>query len=175
MKLKGFKVVAIIFLSCLVSCAQLSTEVPDDFDLTGKWVIDKSLSDEAPDPRRIRREEDRNIARGRQKDVNASASFVVHDFPVVGSNEMFIEQNADSMGIRYSSGFYRDISWGAHDRNYWQVQAGWLDGTLHILSRRKGTEGQEIYILESDSKLTVDVKVDTGGSDVRVKRVFRRQ
>ena len=175
MKFGGARVVFLVILICQVSCARLSLVVPKHFDLTGEWSLIESLSDDPPDPAKIRLEEDRNIARGRQQDASASASFVAHDFPVVGSSKMWIEQNNDSMGIRYSNGLYRDVSWGEHQRNYWQVHAGWLDGTLHIVSKRKGIEGHEIYILASDMNLTVNVKVDTGGSDIRVTRVFRRK
>ncbi len=175
MKFLAMKAVFLVVLFCQVSCARLSPDVPKHFDLTGEWNLVESLSDQPPDPAKIRLEEDRNIARGRQKDVSASASFVVTDFPVVVSNKMWIEQNSDSMGIRYSDGLYRDVSWGEHQRNYWHVHAGWMDGILHIVSKRKGIEGREIYVLGSDSDLTVDVTVDTSGSDIRVKRVFRRK
>lgn len=116
------------------------------------------------------------MVRGRQRDAQASSAFVTEDFPVVKAQRMTIEQDNGSMGIRYDDGPYRDVSWGARERDHWRVQAGWRDGALVIRSRRDLTEGVETMRLErGGERLRVAVAVKTGGRDVHALRVFDRQ
>ena len=153
----------------------LDTRPPAGFNLAGVWHLNAGLSDAAPDPREIRRLEDRDVVRGRQRDAEASSAFVAEDFPVVKATRMTIEQDAGSMGVRYDDGPYRDVSWGTRERDHWRVQAGWRDGALVIRSRRDLTEGVETLRLErSGERLRVEVVVKTGGRDVRTLRVFDR-
>ena len=165
--------------ACLVAPAACQTPLdvaaPAGFDLSGVWVLDAGASDAAPDPKAIRRREDRDVALGRQTNAEASSAFVAQDFPVVSAQRMTIEQDARSMGIDYDNGAYRDVSWGERERDYWRVQAGWQDGALVIRSRRDLTEGVETMRLQGAGRLRVDVLVKTGGRDVEVTRVFERR
>lgn len=165
--------------ACLVAPAACQTPLdvaaPAGFDLSGVWVLDAGASDAAPDPKAIRRREDRDVALGRQTNAEASSAFVAQDFPVVSARRMTIEQDARSMGIDYDNGAYRDVSWGERERDYWRVQAGWQDGALIIRSRRDLTEGVETMRLQGAGRLRVDVLVKTGGRDVEVTRVFERR
>ena len=158
------------------ACTPLNTNVPRGFDLTGVWVLDEYLSDPAPDLKAIRRREDRKVARGRQSNAGGSAAFVTQDFPVLRAERLRIEQDADSMGIRYDQDVYRDVSWGERDRDFWSVRAGWEENTLVIRSVRGGTKGKEMLVLEDGGdRLHVTVSVDTEGEDVHAVRIFTRQ
>ena len=174
-----------IALSCVLACIGLAlvacqyqhADPPSDFDLGGTWVLNELESDTAPDPDEIRRREDIDVLRGRQRDARASSAFVVHDFPVVGAARMVIEQDEYSMGIEYDSGAaYRDVTWGERTRNYWTVRAGWRNDALVIESRRDVISGTETMRLEEGGRqLRVEVFVKTGGRDVRAVRVFDRR
>ena len=156
--------------------SQLETRPPAGFNLTGVWHVNARESDAPPDPQEIRRLEDRDVVRGRQRKAEASSAFVAEDFPVVKAQQMTIEQDARSMGIRYDDGPYRDVSWGERERDHWRVRAGWRDGALVIRSRRDLTEGVETMRLERDgTRLRVEVVVKTGGRDVQVQRIFDRR
>lgn len=176
---KAARASGLAIAACAVALAACQTALdvqpPPSFDLTGIWVLDAGASDAAPDPKAIRRREDRDVARGRQANAEASSAFVAEDFPVVSAKAMTIEQDARSMGIEYDSGAYRDVSWGERKRDYWLVQAGWRDGALVIRSRRDLTEGVETMRLQGARRLRVDVVVKTGGRDVVVTRVFEHR
>lgn len=157
------------------ACSTLDPIVPRGFDLTGDWVLDREASDAPPDLEAIRRREDRDVVRGRQSDAAASAAFAVQDFPVLTAARLEIEQDDESMGIRYDGILYRDISWGERERDLWRVQAGWNEGDLVIRSVRGGISGSETFALESNGTLLrVTVDIETGGQDVRSVRVYRR-
>ncbi len=163
-------------LAGFTACAPLDTDVPRGFDLSGEWILVEGMSDGPPDITAIRRREDRAVVRGRQANARGSAAFVVQDFPVLGAERLSIEQNADSMGIRYDEGVYRDISWGVRERDFWTVRVGWEEGALVIRSQRGETNGVERLALEdAGSRLRVTAKIDTEGEDVRVTRVYRRR
>jgi hypothetical protein len=102
-------------------------------------------------------------------------AFITRDFPVLQAREMRIEQNRDSMGIRYDTGDYRDVSWGTRRRGLWEVRAGWHEGSLYILSDAVDAEATEIMTLsDAGHRMDVRVQVQSGGDDVEVVRVFRR-
>ena len=170
----------LIVLACIgmvaTGCQYQHVDPPSSFNLSGTWVLNEGRSDAAPDPDEIRRREDVDVLRGRQRDARASSAFVVHDFPVVGATRMVIEQDDYSMGIDYAGGGYRDVTWGERTRNYWTVRAGWHDEALVIESRRDPIRGTETMRLEDGGRrLRVEVFVRTGGQDVRAVRVFERQ
>ena len=101
---------------------------------------------------------------------------MVQDFPVVAAARLVIEQNDDSLGIRYSNGTYRDVTWGRTERNFWQIDAGWSNGVLVIVSRRDDIAGREEMKLEAGgTRLVVIVDVRTGGRDVRLQRAYVRE
>ena len=149
---------------------------PVSFDLSGVWQLNTDESDDAPDLEEIRRLEDRDVLRGRQRDAEASSIFVTEDFPVLDTSRMTIEQDAHSMGIQYANGTYRDVSWGERERGFWVIRAGWHEGALIIDSRRNLTRGRETMRLERGGRrLRVVVAVETGGRDVNAVRVFDRR
>lgn len=159
----------------LTACGTLDPSVPRGFDLTGDWVLDRDASDAPPDLDAIRRREDRDAVRGRQSDTAASATFAVQDFPVLTATRLEIEQDDESMGIRYDGAVYRDITWGVRERDLWRVNAGWDEGDLVIRSVRGGIRGREAFALERDGmRLRVTVNIEAGGQDVRSVRVYRR-
>ena len=174
MTLRG---VASLILLLAAGCQSTPEEPPPaTFDLSGTWELNTGASDAAPDLREIRRLEDRDVLRGRQRDAEASSIFVTEDFPVLDTPRMTIEQDARSMGIQYADGTYRDVSWGERERGFWTIRAGWREGALIIDSRRNLTRGRETMRLERGGRrLRVDVSVETGGRDVRSVRVFDRR
>ncbi len=102
--------------------------------------------------------------------------FITHDFPVLLAKRMVIEQNADSMGIEYDPGGYRDVSWGKRTRELWEVYSGWEEGNLVIVSHGRNAETKETMSLEENGRLlVVTVDVDADGEEVSVTRVFRRR
>ena len=157
-------------------CSALDANVPRGFDLTGDWMLDPEASDAPPDLEAIRRREDRDVVRGRQSDAAASAAFAVQDFPVLTATRLEIEQDDESMGIRYDGVVYRDITWGMRERDLWKVNAGWDEGDLVIRSVRGVIRGREAFALERNGgRLRVTVSIETGGQDVRSVRVYRRR
>ena len=178
----------------LAGCvASLDTTAPRGFDLTGEWLLDERQSDAPPDLNAIRRREDRDVVRNRQSNPSASAAFVVQDYPVLNAVRLHIEQDAQSMGIRYGENAaleqpqqrsaadqhwraYRDISWGVRKRDFWTVNAGWADGALVIRTARGDVRGEEVMALEDGGRrLRIAVRVTTEGEDVHAERVYRRQ
>ena len=163
-------------LLLLVACSTLDTDVPRGFDLSGTWVLDAQASDAPPDLDAIRRREDRDVLRGRQADAAASAAFAVQDFRVLTADRLVIEQDDESMGIRYDGETYRDVSWGERQRDLWTVRTGWQEGDLVIQSIRGRTKGREAFSLEAGGRrLRVRVSIETDGEDVRAVRVFERR
>lgn len=156
-----------VLLLCACASTTPTSPPPPGFDLSGEWRL---VGDESePPPRQggfgdTRRSALRALARGG----------ISRDFPVVAAKTMRIEQNADSMGIRYDNGEYRDISWGERERGMWTVKAGWEDGSLHIVSKAHDSEAHEKMMLAADGRsLTVDVDISAGGN-FSVTRVFER-
>lgn len=151
---------ALVLTAC--TGTPLEPRPPAGFDLTGTWELIPEQSEQPPSRRRLR-------ARG------GMLAFVTQDFPVLRARQLAIEQSRDSMGVYYDGRDYRDVSWGARRRGLWQVRAGWLEGSLVILSEAKDAEARETLTLSPDGeRLRVDVRVESGGDDVSVSRVFRR-
>ena len=163
-------------LLALGACAQLGTKPPGGFDLSGDWVLDEQASDAAPDIAAIREREDRQLVRGKPASAGESAAFLVQDFPVLAATRLRIEQHADSMGVRYDDGGYRDVSWGDRTRDLWTVRAGWTERGLVIRSARGAIRGEEILALEDGGRrLRIAVSVRAGEQRVDTTRVYRRR
>ncbi|MCZ6642890.1 MAG: hypothetical protein O7F71_15035 [Gammaproteobacteria bacterium] len=167
-----------------VGCApgmKLNTQAPAGFNLSGHWTLVPELSDETPDPRKIRANSDRKELKrrkvlSRERAQVGSLMFITHDFPVLLADRMVIEQNSDSMGIEYNRGGYRDVSWGKRTRELWEVYTGWEQGNLVIVSRGDNAQTRETMRLDDNGRLLViDVEVDADGEKVSVVRVFRRR
>lgn len=159
----------------LGACAPLATDPPTGFDMSGQWVLDAGSSDETPDIDAIRQREDRQLVRGEPATAAASATYVVQDFPVLAATRLRIEQDADSMGVYYDEGTYRDVSWGDRTRDLWAVSAGWADGALVVRSTRGAIRGEEVFTLEGGGLLRIAVSIHAGDERFRVHRVYRRR
>jgi hypothetical protein len=113
----------------------------------------------------------------RKRDLRArdlSMSFAAQDFPVLAAKTMQIEQNRDSMGVRYDGGDYRDISWGHRQRGLWEVHSGWKDGDLYIISKaHDATATQIIQLSDSGRELAVQIEIKSGDT-MTFYRVFER-
>jgi len=170
------------FLGLLLVCGcgglPLLPEAPATFDLNGQWVVREAASDPPPNPERLRARADRGLldlgVPGRPAAIGAWA-FVVQDFPVLGAKSMVIEQDAHSMGIRYDSGHYRDISWGERRRGVWRVSAGWLEGALVIVSEAADADAKETMRLSADGRhLVVDISLKSAGDSFNAVRTYDR-
>lgn len=141
---------------------ELESRPPPGFDLSGHWQLIEDDSETTPSHRHLR-------ARG------GMIGFVTQDFPVLRARTMDIEQSRDSMGIRYDGSEYRDVSWGIRQRGLWEVRTGWNEGQLVIISDADDAEAREVMTLsENSQRLSVDVRIDSGGEDLDITRVFER-
>jgi len=68
-----------------------------------------------------------------------------------------IEQNPDSMGVRYYPGIYRDVTWGKRQRGLWEVDAGWYEGNLVVQSKADGLLVRETFLTWPANTLSVRV------------------
>ena len=154
----------------------LDEQAPAGFDLGGQWLLNAAESDSPPDAQSIQNRADRAFAEGRRRrSLGGIFAFVAQDFPVLRSKSMVIEQNQDSMGIRYDTGVYRDVSWGERRRGVWKVSAGWFEGDLVILSKAADARARETMRLATDGRsLAVRVEVESEGQAVALTRIFER-
>ena len=154
----------------------LDAEPPVRYDIGGQWVLNVELSDPPPNTRQIMARADRDFVEGRIGLPSGGAlAFVTQDFPVLEAKSMAIEQDSDSMGIRYDTGVYRDVSWGERKRGLWNVSAGWFEGNLVILSKAADATGRETFRLsENGQTLVVEVEADSDGEKLVAERVFER-
>jgi hypothetical protein len=112
----------------------------------------------------------------RLRERGVSIAMVAQDFPVLHCRRMEIEQNADSMGIAYDRGAYRDISWGVRERGLWEVNAGWDAGVLRILSKARDAKAEETMTLaDAGRRLVVQVSIDADGDHLLITRSFIRE
>lgn len=171
----GFLLSSLVLGAC--QGLDLETQAPTQFNLTGTWRLDPTISDASPDARKLGRNRDPYRGPGAQPrgSFGSSLAFVAHDFPVLESQQMVIEQNADSMGVRYDNGRYRDISWGERERGPWKIHAGWQEGALMVVSRTKDQRVEETMTLEEGGRvLVVAVSASAGDEDLKLTRVFTR-
>ncbi|MBM4203310.1 MAG: hypothetical protein FJ194_04050 [Gammaproteobacteria bacterium] len=173
-------------LACFVtagcsSTPSLSTQVERGFDLSGRWTLDPSQSDVTPDARRVVDEMDQRMlrrdgfnVRGEMVD-SAVFAFIAQDFPVLRATSMSIEQHADSMGIQYEPGGYRDVSWGERSRGLWTIHAGWNEsGEFVIHSDSEDIRAQETLALQGPATLQVTLRVRAEGGELDLVRTFVR-
>jgi hypothetical protein len=155
----------IFLLFCLMAACggvPLQPNAPRDLDLSGSWRLIAGASGTPPSAQALR-------ARG------GMIAFVTDDFPVLRAEELLIEQNPGSMGIYFDGRNYRDVSWGTRRRGLWEVDAGWHDGSLIILSKARDASARETLTLSPDGqRLRVDIEVKSGRETVAVNRVFGR-
>lgn len=165
-----------IVLAFIVGCTSINYEIPQSFDLTGSWMLDEDSSDLTPDLSKIRKSEQRAVITGRQSDPTNSSTFIVHDFPVVASRTMRIEQDSDSMGIQFEDAPYADFKWGRQMRNGWRIEVGWNGESLLITKTRDSVRGSETYTLNSEGNvLSVKVRVVTSADRLVLDRIYLRK
>lgn len=146
--------------------SNLSTEAPPRFDLSGDWVLQGE-----PDLPPMR---DRDRPRGGQV---RPMGLDPMNLPMLQARSMVIEQNADSMGIAYESGAYRDISWGLRKLRLADVRAGWDGPDLLIRTRTSTYDLLERYALGDDGQdLTLEIHLEPAyGKDLNLVRDYRRR
>lgn len=154
----------VLLLWLLAACGgvPLQSQAPADVDLSGAWLLIPDASGTAPSTQALR-------ARG------GMLAFIAEDFGVLRARELLIEQNPGSMGIYYDGRNYRDVSWGTRSRGLWEVEAGWHEGNLVILSKARDADARETLSLSPDGqRLRVDIEIKSRGETVAVTRVFGR-
>ena len=170
--------IGVLVVAWLAACSGVPLDVqpPRRFDIDGQWALNTQLSDPPPNTRQILARSDREYAEGRVGVSRGGAlAFVTQDFPVLEAGSMVIEQDSDSMGIRYDNGVYRDVSWGERKRGLWEVSAGWLEGDLVIVSKTSDATGRERLRLSADGQtLEVLVEANSDGEKLIAFRVFER-
>ena len=147
-------------LALLVGCGTvpLDAQPPAEFNLSGQWALDTSVSSPLVDNR----------------GASFRSGFMIQDFPLLVTRNMRIEQDARSMGIEYEKGSYRDVTWGDRRRGIWEVRAGWYEGDLHIYSKAPDTSATEIWHLSEDGQ-QLDISIEVRGERTRnFERSFRR-
>ena len=162
----------------LAACSgiPLDVEPPGRFEIAGQWVLNAELSDPPPNTRQILAQADQDFVRGRIGLPSGGAlAFVTQDFPVLAAKSLVIEQDSYSMGIRYGTGVYRDVSWGERKRGLWEVSAGWHEGDLVVFSKAADATGRETFRLSDNGQtLVVEVEANSDGEKLAVRRVFER-
>ena len=183
--------VMMVMLLLLAGCNNLKLEDRNltGEDLSGLWVIDFAESDLMPDRRGALEDQKKrprpnraNGPDGPQRGIpdlsdigrGSDLDFVSHDFQVLRADKMTIEQNRDSMGIRYTPGVYRDISWGERQRGLWEVYAGWDEQDLVVVSKTRNLRVEERFLDVSPTKLIVNVNIKTKEDRFTFRRVFNR-
>ena len=169
----------------LVACTgiELQETNPRGQILSGEWLIDFGDSDAVPDLRQRKIKVQRRLPNPTQREgrrrgaegfgLGSDLAFIVHDFQVLRADKMVIEQNKDSMGIRYEPGVYRDVSWGERERGLWEVYAGWDEYDMVIMSQANDLRVAERFELK-DNRLQVLVTVYADGEESKYRRVFNR-
>ena len=162
----------------LAACSgiPLDVEPPGRFEIAGQWVLNAELSDPPPNTRQVLAQADQDFVRGRIGLPSGGAlAFVTQDFPVLAAKSLVIEQDSYSMGIRYGTGVYRDVSWGERKRGLWEVSAGWHEGDLVVFSKAADATGRETFRLSDNGQtLVVEVEANSDGEKLAVRRVFER-
>ncbi len=160
--MKHFRLGGVLLLVAACAGNPLDYTPAAGFDISGDWLLVPEISG-APPPRNQLR------ARG------SMMAFVSQDFPVLRARRLHIEQNRDSMGVTFDGSRYRDVSWGVRQRGLWNVEAGWLEGALVIVSDAKDGEARETIMLSPDRQmLTIDIELKAGRENLALTRIFTR-
>ena len=172
-----FALVAISQAGC--SSNYLSTSSETKVDLRGYWEIERVSSD---DVRKLMEKKSDNADRGInlrneiQRLLRGSGiALVQQEFGVLSADIMSIEADQFSFGFDYEPGTYRDVSLGRRDRGIWEVYSGWDSDVFTVESTSSDIRVVERYLIEADEKLIVDFMVRADGSNVELKRVFKRR
>lgn len=178
---KVFSLSLLLLLSASCSGIKLSPDNPPGINYSGQWLIDFGDSDVIPD---LRNRPPGRPSRRTQGTVNKEAlriadgsglAFIVHDFQVLRADKVTIEQGPNSMGLDYEPGVYRDVSWGERQRGLWEVQAGWEEDQLVIISRTRTMRVVERLVFSGPDRLEVRLNIDADNEQLAFLRVFNRQ
>ena len=167
-------------LVALAACSeiQLDERAPGGYEISGVWLLDEARSDAVPDLSKLpARNKQRLSSRQRAIDIalGSPLTFIAHDFQILGANRLDIEQNRDSMGVRYHPGVYRDVSWGQRQRGLWEVDAGWFEGDLVVRSSADGLLVMETFVAEASDRLLVEIYIEADDIEpVTYARRFER-
>ena len=170
---------ALILGGC--SGIDLSPINPSGIDFSGEWVIDFGDSDEVPDlrnhrPQQSRRSVNPSVRREAMRIGDGSGfAFIAQDFQVLRADKLQIEQGRGSMGIRYSPGVYRDVTWGERQRGLWEVNAGWEEDNLVIVSEANDLKVVERFLQADSGQLVVQVSIEADGEEMAFNRTFNRR
>ncbi len=172
-------------LVLLAGCGSkpLDVNVPRNVNFSGVWVVDFSDSDVVPDLRNARPDARRSSNNRRTNARNEALrvatgygiAFVAHDFQILRADRLDIEQSRDSMGIKYTPGVYRDVSWGERQRGLYEVEAGWLDGALVVRSKAKDLYVVERFTQPAADVLEVSISIEAEGEAREFRRTFGRR
>jgi hypothetical protein len=173
----------ILLATILGGCSgiDLSPINPTGIDFGGEWVIDFGDSDQVPDlrnhrPQQKRRSVQPSVRREAMRIGDGSGfAFIAQDFQVLRADKLLIEQNPDSMGIRYSPGVYRDVTWGERQRGLWEVNAGWEEDNLVIVSEANNLKVIERFQRASSGQLIILVSIEADGEEMDFNRTFNRR
>ncbi len=167
-------------LAVLAACTSdnLSPVNPAGVDLSGAWLIDFSESGTVADlgrPRSTANSQARSRSQALRIAKGSDLEFISVDFQVLRADKLDIELSKDSMGIRYTPGVYRDISWGERQRGLWEVNAGWEERDLVIISKAGNLRVTERLRRPGPNRLTVQVTIEIDGGEKEILRVFNRR
>ena len=173
------RILALLILLAGCGGVPLDETNPAEVDLSGTWVLNFSASDVVPDLRNARparrggtpsvRQEALRIATG------SGLAFVAHDFQVLRADRLEIEQSRDSMGVQYTPGQYRDVSWGERQRGLWEVRAGWQEAELVVISEARDLRVIERMQLLDAERLKVAIYIMADGEEREYVRTFDRR
>lgn len=171
-----------------MACASLDYESPSTVNLSGKWIIDSTLSQGVIFPSNnasTRGQKKGNKTggpppgggrggQGKRPDTEENSSDGGGRGPqkpdAAIATEMTIEHSGNSMGVLYQSGNYRDVDWGVTEMRNRTVTAGWQDNSLVIKTKgRRETITETYQLAEKGEVLTV--LFDVGGE--QYTRVYR--
>ena len=161
--------------SLLGSCASVQTTPDEPVDLSGRWVLDEELSDPEPDLEKLRVEQEKQLLRGVAIDPMDSVELLRLYFPVISRKSVLIEQDEESMGMRFDDQPYMDVEWGTTKEDGWRRSVKWSNSSLVLRSSRGRIRGHETYSISNETdRLSVEVSLVAGNQRVELTRVFRR-
>ena len=165
----------------LIGCSnlQLTSKPSTAVALSGVWLVDTTASDDiasamSPDERLLGKSRSSTRAEIDRIRRGSGLAIVADGFQVLEASRMEIEVGDDSMGVQHRPGVYRDVSWGIKDRGIWQVQAGWEEDVLVIVSKTNGIQVWERYQLLGNNRLMVMVDIQADGNKRSILRAFKR-
>ena len=175
-----FRAYVLLFYAalCLTSCStlDLNAKKPENIDFSGSWELNAFLSGEHLEKSRSQSpRQNSDLIRTediKRTDLSDPFVFVSHDFHIVDAQLLTIELDTLSVGLHYQPGTYRDVTFGQRRRGLWDIQAGWDDMELVILSRANNLKVIERITLVSPKRLRVTVNIEAEKKNRYFVKVF---